>query len=149
METPLPQWFRMDTMADDGQARLRCVNCGDALETFVSHWLCPSCLLKKGMATRFGVESSDETPTIHATVQESDLGLPPISWAVGASDSGERVLQPGELVGGRYRIIRRLGGGGMGVVYRAEQMRVDREVALKTITPGVASEELMHRMAGT
>ncbi len=46
----------------------------------------------------------------------------------------------GKVVAGRYRLEARLGEGGMGVVYRARHVLIDRVVALKLIRPDLRSE---------
>lgn len=46
---------------------------------------------------------------------------------------------------GRYQIIRKIGEGGMGVVYEARQEHPRRTIALKVITPGLTSRNLIRR----
>jgi len=64
--------------------------------------------------------------------------------ALSGAPRGDPLL--GRTIKGRYRIVSRLGDGGMGAVYRAEQLSVGRTVALKVLHREFArDEEFVHR----
>ena len=57
-----------------------------------------------------------------------------------ASNPGKTDPMLGRVVAGRYRLEARAGEGGMGVVYRARHVLIDRVVALKLIRPDLRGE---------
>jgi eukaryotic-like serine/threonine-protein kinase len=91
--------------------------------------ICPTC------KTHFEGEEHfcprDGSPLATAATDRSTAGT-------GADPTADRLI--GRVLGGRYRLLERLGQGGMGTVYRATHTLMDKPVALKILRAELATD---------
>jgi len=85
---------------------------------------CPKCRSEVSADSRFCPQCG--RPMI-ATGAGEALGA---TWTIAARPERH---QPGDLIGGRYKLLSAAGSGGMGVVFRAEDTKLRRTVALKLL----------------
>jgi hypothetical protein len=94
--------------------------------------------LEKRVETQVGeiLRHTAEVAALNVQLQESvkdrSRALQLALQRAGHEDEAS-VLTPGTLVGGRARIVRKIGEGGMGVVYEADDLLVPRRIALKVM----------------
>ena len=97
-------------------------------------------------STPFAVGPADTPTTLDSSYDPEAtvaVGGGATGWSVPIRKSGaldpSAPLEPGTVLGERYEILKRLGEGGMGAVYKARDRELDLFVALKVIRPELAS----------
>jgi serine/threonine-protein kinase len=107
---------------------------------------CPSCGAARPDQADFcarcgaplGVGAAADETQLAATAAIRARATPITNFTTPAFDHGRFV--PGATLGGRYRVIGRVGRGGMGEVYRADDLRLGQQVALKFLPDDVAGD---------
>ena len=128
--------------------RRTCPTCGAAIDADDPQGLCPACLLNEAMRPETR-EAPRRCQACHETLGEDARFCAHCGAAAPAAPASEgdpiRTSLEAKLRG-QYRLVRLLGRGGMGAVYLARDLTLDREVAIKVVKTDAHGQEIHDRL---
>ncbi len=116
---------------------MRCPAC--SAEVPASARYCPACAQPIGSASQ--LPTGLATPSVAEAAQRRGASDSPVGRIASSPSLDGGGFSPGTILGERYRIIGLVGRGGMGEVYRADDLKLGQPVALKFLPEKLASEK--------